>query len=162
MIVSERISRWLSWRTKTALALFAAIVTPLSLYGSPGEKTEDSVSHRHEPAASSTNGLPQDSKDEKAGGGPAAVAAPKETPAQDAQPAAEPSADRFTLHGRVLGPDGEPFAGAKIYAQTRYDSNIRRDSPARATTAKDGLSDSPCSGRSSVPYGMTGLFDTPR
>jgi beta-lactamase regulating signal transducer with metallopeptidase domain/protocatechuate 3,4-dioxygenase beta subunit len=138
MIVSQKVSRRLSWRTKTVLVLFAAIVAPLSLLGSPSEEAEGKASHLEEKASSSEERKTRETGTDKVSGSPVLVAESKGTTTQEAQPASETPEDHVTLQGRVVGPDGEPLAGANIYVRTSYDSNIRRDSPTRATTGKDG------------------------
>lgn len=120
MIVSEKVSRSLSWRTKTALVLFATIAAPLSLLSSPSEQTEANASHQEKKAELSEKRETQ------------------QTAPQEVQAASETPEEQLTLQGRVVGPDGQPIAGAKLYLQTAYESNIRRDSPVRATTGGDG------------------------
>ena len=109
MIVREKTCRSLSWKMRTALLVMAVTVSPVSFFGSG-------------PARSSEEAPPQSGKTI-----PRASSDGSKTPEET-----------ITIQGRVLGPDGRPFEGAKIYAQTEYESNVRRRSPARATTKKDG------------------------
>ena len=79
---------------------------------------------------------------------PKPPAAPKPTPAQDPAPQAEPALieaipratdvfDEVVLQGRVIDPDGKPFAGAKIYWFGR-EAPSSRPPGVRATSDADG------------------------
>jgi RNA polymerase sigma factor (sigma-70 family) len=70
-----------------------------------------------------------------AGEGPAPKSVP---PAADRAPAPAANAQEFVpVSGRVLGPDGKPVAGAKVYVST-YSAKDQADPPVRATSGPDG------------------------
>jgi RNA polymerase sigma factor (sigma-70 family) len=72
--------------------------------------------------------------------GPAAPAPPKTNPAKPRpESAIEIKGDTIAVSGRVLDPDGKPFAGAKLYLTASYG---RPKKPAvRATSGPDGRFD---------------------
>jgi RNA polymerase sigma factor (sigma-70 family) len=65
--------------------------------------------------------------------------APPEAKATPPAPAVKEDKERIAYAGRVLGPDGRPVAGARLYLTT-VRGNLRRPapSPERATTGPDG------------------------
>ncbi len=70
---------------------------------------------------------------------PRAGAQPTEaqTPENSKALATPKAADAVEVSGQVLGPDGEPFAGAKLFLWTE-DVKTKDDMPVRATTGPDG------------------------
>jgi protocatechuate 3,4-dioxygenase beta subunit len=60
--------------------------------------------------------------------------AAKETP----KPPAADRKDAIPYRGRILGPDGRPFAGAKVYVALAYSVSGPSPSPTHATTGPDG------------------------
>ncbi len=64
---------------------------------------------------------------------------PEKPPAQVAPPEAEPddTKEPLEISGKVLGPDGQPFAGAKVYLWTSADKK-QQEVPPRASTGTDG------------------------
>jgi beta-lactamase regulating signal transducer with metallopeptidase domain/protocatechuate 3,4-dioxygenase beta subunit len=146
MIVNERISRRLSWRTKVVLVLFAAVVAPLSLLGASGDMSKaEKVVLISEERQSQRPG-----NEEKADPPlvPAAKAMATHEATDDVQVSGQKSSIKErpsslqaieggnTIHGRVLRPDGEPIAGAGIDVLTFDDSGDRHET--EATTAADG------------------------
>src|SRR5262249_11362049 len=68
----------------------------------------------------------------------AAAEAPSAPPGPGKEKADPESNDKaVTVSGRVLDPDGKPFAGAKVYLWTRTSRKLAA-LPVRATTAEDG------------------------
>ncbi|HEV3256661.1 MAG TPA: sigma-70 family RNA polymerase sigma factor [Gemmataceae bacterium] len=66
------------------------------------------------------------------------AAADRPRAAKTDQPASGRADETVTIRGRVLGPDGKPFAGARLYVtRSYYDSKDVRF-PVRATTGADG------------------------
>jgi RNA polymerase sigma factor (sigma-70 family) len=61
--------------------------------------------------------------------------APSETAAPSSKLARQPAVE---VTGRVLDPEGRPFAGAKLYLHYRYDGLEQMDYPVRATSDADG------------------------
>jgi RNA polymerase sigma factor (sigma-70 family) len=55
-------------------------------------------------------------------------------------PSANKDGERVTVHGRVLDPDGQPVAGAKLYVGV-HSSLKKREYPVRATSGADGRFD---------------------
>src|SRR5262249_14761506 len=76
-----------------------------------------------------------------AGGGeaaPPAATGPQPTPAEGKPPAAD-GTESIVYGGRVLGPDGQPVAGAKLFLTLSWTYRPRpAPSSAQATTGPDG------------------------
>src|SRR5262249_3192092 len=68
---------------------------------------------------------------------PAAPARDAQRPATTPQTPAKPEDKTIEVKGRVLGPDGRPVAGAKVYVSS-YTEQDRREPDVRATTGPDG------------------------
>jgi RNA polymerase sigma factor (sigma-70 family) len=69
----------------------------------------------------------------------ALVSAAAEEPAPNQKPAAADEKESLTYAGRVVGPDGKPVAGAKLYLTLAwYYTKRTAPSPAAATTGADG------------------------
>jgi RNA polymerase sigma factor (sigma-70 family) len=86
-------------------------------------------------------GTPQAGSDQ-----PKAAKTDPQPPPKDAQPASGDAAETVTVRGRVLGPDGQSFAGAQLYLGRAFYNTLLIPSatstdakpPARATTGPDG------------------------
>jgi RNA polymerase sigma factor (sigma-70 family) len=65
---------------------------------------------------------------------PTAAGPPPDKPPPTAKPPADEKADTVEVTGRVVDPDGKPFAGATLYVWTR---SAKKEGP-RETTGKDG------------------------
>src|SRR5262249_19525415 len=72
------------------------------------------------------------------GAEPTAPPAPAREPAAPPQPAAPvvEKGETVTVSGRALGPDGKPFAGARVYLVYHTVRQVRHQ--ARATSGADG------------------------
>src|SRR5262249_29411557 len=104
------------------LKVAAAVLLAVGLVAaSAGVLAHQAVAARESPAGSQTpEGLsPEGARCDTPGHRPRTerVAAPKEPPNPPAgpKPAAPADKDSLTYGGRVLGPDGKPVAGAKLY-----------------------------------------------
>jgi protocatechuate 3,4-dioxygenase beta subunit len=101
----------------TRARLATAVVLAVSLVAGAGVLTRQAVAPRQGDAAQA----------------PAAPAGREKTPPADAPPAERTVAVR----GRVLGPDGKPFEGARILVWTNADWD-KNNLPVRTTTGEDG------------------------
>ncbi len=113
--LAQGVTRTMMKTLKTATALLLTLALAAGVAALTYQKV----------AARSAEALP-------AKGPPPQAAAPEATVAAPEAKAAEP----LELNGRVLGPDGKPVAGAKLFVVTR--ETKRENLAVRATTGADG------------------------